>query len=317
MFTSHVLALADKNPAIAKALVSLVGRAVSSASIAQRHTPHWLARELVMRTGAWIPVTARLDDGLRLAVPWGHEICAELLTTGTYEPQSQRVLKSLLRPGQTMVDIGAHVGVFTLLAARAVGPGGQVHSFEPDPRTIAWLRSNVRRNGLRNVSITAAAVSDHIGRETFYVGSDAAVSSLRAPRADLYRSREISVPVIDLSSYLKSHAVPRVDLVKIDAEGGELPALRMIHDLLNIPGRPALIVEFASMRQRAFGHSSAELAEYLLGCGYRLFRIAAEPVLQELAADVSETDIFNVLAVAQDPGSDSWRTVAHLASGRA
>lgn len=222
------------------------------------------------RTGTRVPVT-HVVRGLSITVPWGDDFDQHLTETGDYEPATQRLLERILKPGMTMIDAGAHVGIFTLIGARLVGPAGHVHAYEADPVTATWLRDNVERNELTNVTVHAAALGDHEGTATFYAGSDAAVGSLRAPREDSYRSRQVTVPMTTLP-------IARVGVIKMDVEGGELAALAPIRAMLT-EHHPTIIIEFASQRQQAFGHTVQELAEVLRSCGYALFALdTVEPL---------------------------------------
>lgn len=297
-----LIALAGRAPRFFRPLVEAGGRALLRFSPTQEREPHWLARALIQSTDARIPVPLQVANNFTLTVPWGHDICAELHESGDHEPETRFVFEALLRPGQIVMDIGAHVGVFTLVGARAIGTTGHVHSFEPDPRTACWLRANVDRNQLTNVTVNVVAVSDNTGMATFHVGSDAAVSSLRIPRIDLYRSRPIRVSLITLANYVVEHRIPCIDVIKIDVEGGELAALRSIDDILKSPSRPTLIVEFAPERQVAFGSSVSTLATYLRESGYQLFRIGRVP-LQPLDEVAEEVGIYNVLAISPEKAS--------------
>ncbi|HEX9841452.1 MAG TPA: FkbM family methyltransferase, partial [bacterium] len=105
----------------------------------------WLLRPagpLVVRTGlyriAFRPRVADLARTLALGPAW--------------EPCETEAFRAALRPGRAVLDVGANVGHYTLVAARAVGPRGHVWAFEPAPRPFAALTANVRLNGLRNVT---------------------------------------------------------------------------------------------------------------------------------------------------------------------
>ena len=82
-----------------------------------------------------------------------------LFLYGTFEISETRLVQAFLRPGMTFLDVGAHIGYYTLIAARLVGDGGRVVSFEPGAATRAQLEANVARNGFRNVEIRAEALA--------------------------------------------------------------------------------------------------------------------------------------------------------------
>jgi hypothetical protein len=96
-------------------------------------------------------------------------ITPPLVEHGVYEADEAALLSEWLRHGQTFVDVGAHVGYFTCLAARLVGPRGLVLAFEPQPRNYELLLANVWRNGLTNVVVFPWAVSDSSGFATLHL----------------------------------------------------------------------------------------------------------------------------------------------------
>ena len=91
-----------------------------------------------------------------------------IIRRGMFEPETVRAFAALLAPGMTVMDIGANVGQFTLVAARRVGPSGRLHAFEPTPELAAHILRNLELNGLENVAVNAVAVSDVAGRATLH-----------------------------------------------------------------------------------------------------------------------------------------------------
>ena len=127
--------------------------------------------------------------------------------------------------GGTVVDAGAHIGAFTLMAARRVGPAGRVLSFEPSPGTQEVLRSNVRFNGLSWVKIFPAALADASGTAPFYVASATAESPFSDTLTPLPGRAQVEVPVRRLDDVLAEEGITSVDLLKMDVEGAELRLL--------------------------------------------------------------------------------------------
>ena len=108
------------------------------------------------------PWHLKLGDDLEILAPKGGA-GALIYYQGYSEPETARVLKKLLKPGMTFWDVGAHIGEYSLLAARCVGAGGHVDAFEPQPAMFAFLQRNVIANGLGNVTSHCLAVSDQEG----------------------------------------------------------------------------------------------------------------------------------------------------------
>ncbi|MBI5211299.1 MAG: FkbM family methyltransferase [Elusimicrobia bacterium] len=129
-----------------------------------------------------------------------------------------------LGPGQTVVDVGAHIGAFSLMTARLVGPSGRVFAFEPSPATLDLLRRNVERNGLAWIKVHPVALADAEGEAELFTAGDQ-----DNPAADTLAAvagrRAVKVRLCRLDDILAEEGVSRVDLLKIDVEGAEHRAL--------------------------------------------------------------------------------------------
>jgi FkbM family methyltransferase len=146
---------------------------------------------------------------------------------GTTEPEVQAFLATHLKRGDVCCDIGANVGFFTLIAARLVGETGRVYAFEPLPSNAGALRRNVELNGLQNVEVVEAAVSDRSGTAQLILGK----SSLDAKLSDdgTRVAGSISVRLVSLDEV---EMVREPALIKIDAEGEEFAVLDGMHQKL-------------------------------------------------------------------------------------
>jgi FkbM family methyltransferase len=202
--------------------------------------------------GAFIRV-ADLENPIELA----------LARRGLVEPQDVRFFLSLLEPGMTVLDVGANIGMYTVLAARRVGPAGRVHAFEPTPAVAGSLLRNIALNALDNVVVNEAAVSDTAGVATLFLGETCDRSSLAGG------GTPVQVEAVTLDGYLADCEVPKVDVVKMDVEGAEARALRGAGRLLAGEDAPVLMLEFNAEALGAAGSSEAELRGLLEWHGYR------------------------------------------------
>ena len=138
------------------------------------------------------------------------------------EPSIVKVAAGILRPSDTVVDIGANVGFLTRKFASLVGNQGKVLAFEPDPATFDFLLYNTQR--LPQVSVFQEAVSDRIGAMSFYLHPTSGMSnSLVNAWKD---GRTIQVKTSTLDAWAQDHEIGCIRLVKIDVEGAELLVLR-------------------------------------------------------------------------------------------
>jgi FkbM family methyltransferase len=156
-----------------------------------------------------------------------------------YDRRELGFLLAALRPGDVFVDVGAHIGLYALLAARRVAPGGRVLAIEADPGTHARLSGNVRRNPGLEIATAAIAVSDADGTARLALNT----TGNRAGNSLLVGGNEaIDVPCRRLAAVLADHGLSRIDAMKLDVEGMEFRILRRF--LADVPesGRPRVVV---------------------------------------------------------------------------
>lgn len=189
------------------------------------------------------------------------------------EPQVQAAIGARLKPGNTFLDIGAYVGLHTLLAAKKVGRSGKVVGFEPSPSNRRLLQYHVVKNRLRNVSVEECVVSDRDGGDIpFFLLNEGDSSTNSITFADVEdnaslteKSTMIRVPTTTLDAYcLRLHVVP--DLIKVDVEGAELSVLRGAARLLR-EVRPVWIVAVHPDWMPP-GEGGDALLQFLAGFGY-------------------------------------------------
>jgi FkbM family methyltransferase len=175
-------------------------------------------------------------DGVKFALSLRrpHDV---LVASGLYELELVRRAMSVLREGDVFVDVGAHIGAYTLRAAKRVGESGRVYAVEPDPMNARLLRSAVRMNGFSNVVVIEAAASDVEGDAEFWMHPKGDMSSVGRMWGGI---RLTKVRTVKLSKIINEG---HVRLVKVDVEGYED---RIIPDLLdNIKFDYALIESHA------------------------------------------------------------------------
>ena len=167
------------------------------------------------------------------------------------------------------MDVGAHVGYFSLLAGRQDGPGGSVLSIEPNPVVLEQLRRNVERSRLRHVQVvhTACGASHDAVRLYLHTESNSSMASLSAQNAT--SGTAVDVPCTTLDDLCKERGIARVSLVKIDVEGAELAVLRGMERVLR-EMRPVIVLEVEPHLLAGFGTSSESLVAFLGAHDYRV-----------------------------------------------
>jgi FkbM family methyltransferase len=198
--------------------------------------------------------------GVDLRTPHGRRWFAY----GFCEPAA-RAMRSLLRPGDVMIDAGANIGLFTVLAAARVGSHGRVIACEPSTATMQLLRDNVARNGFGWVELQEVALAEQPGRLEMQVFEPGSGFSSFAP-AETSRASRIEVEVTTLDR-VAGPLLERTRLVKLDVEGAELRALRGAGALLE-RARPDFIVELEPEHLDRQGSSLADVQELFRDAGY-------------------------------------------------
>ncbi len=206
-------------------------------------------------------------------------IAPHLIMDGAFEEYTDAVLRSIIKPGMHILEIGANCGVFSLLMAHRTGPTGSVLSFECDPELAQIVRDNLEINGLANIgTVDERAVSDKAGTLRFFSalhhrGNGTLVEGLeQIPRMSQER-REIEVQSTTIDDILKERN-GSFDLVKIDAEGAETAIFRGGTSLFADRGRPLqVVVEFAPAFISSAGDDPARYLDEWESNGFTIQRI--------------------------------------------
>lgn len=175
---------------------------------------------------------------------------------GDAEVAVQEVLTERLRPGMVFYDLGANIGLFSMLAARAVGPRGWVFSFEPDRETAKRLARNVERNEFQNVTIVPKGVWSASGKQAFAgAGSSSPDHGTGRFLAAGLDSKAVSLECVALDDFAREARAPQA--IKCDVEGAEVEVLRGAEQLLRAY-RPWILCE---MHSESNGRACREFLE--------------------------------------------------------
>jgi FkbM family methyltransferase len=187
-------------------------------------------------------------------------VSATMWCNPQFYAKDEQLLGEQLGTGDTFVDVGANIGTLTLAASRLVGPSGRVFAIEAHPRTVRYLRGNVRLNSASNVTVLHAAVGDHVGTVKF--------SNRRSDDQNSIASSGIEVPLATLDSMIIGLLPPasRIRLLKIDVEGFELFALRGADRVLE--RTDAVYFESWENHFQRFGYSTKDLLTLLRAHGF-------------------------------------------------
>lgn len=143
---------------------------------------------------------------------------------GTYEPEQTAQFVRWIGPGATVIDVGAHVGYYTLLASMLAGEKGSVWAFEPEPTNAAFLRQHMYLNHCSNVHVEELAVSNATGRARFICGKGSGTGHLDV-------GGDMEVRTIRLSEFCEERGI-NPDALKIDVEGAEVDVLEGAREVI-------------------------------------------------------------------------------------
>ena len=230
-------------------------------------------------------ITVTLTTGQTLFVPAGHS-AGRVYATNSYERDVTSLFLSLVKPGMTVIDLGAHIGYYSLLASSLAGPAGTVYAFEPDPRYYSVLTQNLEANGCVNVRTVAEAVSRECG-ETFMWSEAGAGGSNLFARTGAFPNTRIRVRVTTLDDFLARAGWPAVDLIKMDIEGAEAAALEGMTELSRRNTSLRLIVEVLPRGLAAAGTSVGGLFAQLERLGFTRFSVIEAGLRQIAACDLA------------------------------
>ena len=228
------------------------------------------------RTAVW---------GSRLRAPtFDRWLALRLHRDGLMGMGDHRFLASHVKPGMTVVDIGANQGLYALLFARLAGENGRVLAFEPDPLLHRALADNVAFNEARQVRTYPLALGSRRDTLTLYRSLLNSGDNRLAPGANHDGPREgVRVPIERLDEVL---AGERIDFIKMDVQGWEMEAFRGMQGLLDAPANARLAVYFEFWPQglRAAGSEPSEPLDFLIRHGF-----AIHPLLGDrLGAPISD-----------------------------
>jgi FkbM family methyltransferase len=196
-----------------------------------------------------------------------------------------------VRLGFFVADIGASFGIYTLVAARAAGPSGQIFSFEPAASTFDILKTNVELNCLTNVHTFRYAIGEEDGEVELYHHRDSSRNSLGRTTAMTGTSE--SVHKRTLSNVLAKAGIAKIDLIKMDVEGMEEMALRGCSSIVE-RARPKIIIELNPGRASAIGLHADGAWELLRSLRYKMYEIGRAGEL--LKVDRPPQHLVNVVA---------------------
>ena len=217
------------------------------------------------------------------------------MVADVYEEATTRLFNRLLQPGMIAVDIGAHVGYFTLLAAKRVGPVGTVLAFEPDADNHAALLKNIAMNNYQNITVAQQAVSDREGLAQLHLTQTGSGRHSMFHHG-LPERGSVDIETTTLDATLEELGWPHVDLIKIDVEGAEVSVLNGMAQLLESQTAPDVIVEFMPELLHNAGVTPQQFFDKLTSLGPEIYFIDEANGLVPIAVGDGSSLVNRLLA---------------------
>jgi FkbM family methyltransferase len=219
---------------------------------------------------AVLPRTVRYGP-VRVVLNPKDPVVSGALAFRAYERSELAFVGKSLGRGMTVLDVGANVGLYSVLSGEAVGSSGRVVALEPDPDSFFYLQESIRENGLENVHAVNLAASDQKGVSRLYTSS--------GNRGDsrLYNNElsdgNIEIHTVRLDDYLPTVGVNELDFVKIDVQGFEGHVLAGLEQTIRRSPRLVMMSEFWPDGLRTAGTSPYELLAQLERWGLKLYEL--------------------------------------------
>ena len=214
-----------------------------------------------------------------------------ILNFGSYEPDEAWGMRSLIDPGNTIFDVGANIGYYSMSLSRLV-PNLKIFAFEPIERSFAYLTQHLEMNQINNVQAFQFGLSDKKEEKVFYFSSEGSVNASAALMSDKYVVHKMVCQVETMDEFTKSKGTT-VDFIKVDVEGAELFVFQ--GGLKTIATqKPVIFSEMLRKWSAKFNYHPNEIIQLLADLGYGCFTVNARKLARfhKMDENTVETNFF-------------------------
>ena len=224
----------------------------------------------------------RFAWNLEVLVNLGEKVGRDLYYGAGFETFEFEIVRKLLGEGDIFVDVGANLGLYTLVASRLVGELGSVHAFEPQAETYQLLADNVRRNHVSNVVLNQAALGETNGEAELFINRESALTSMgRTGRGSVINIQK--VPVWTLDDYADRNGIERINFLKVDVEGFEGNVLRGGIGMISRSPDLVVLSELAEKNFQPMGFSVNEVIDWMRALGFVVWMVNdSEKLLEKI-----------------------------------
>lgn len=218
-------------------------------------------------------VLSEVANGIWMYLDLSSLVERDIYYLGFYRPWVWKEFKEIVSEGDIFFDVGSNVGCYSLFVAQKIGPTGCVYAFEPDPNCFDKLKRNVELNYYDDIKAKMVAVSNSRGEAALHKNARKNINQAQSALAKLSsHEKRVKVRKITIDDFVEKESVAKIDVLKIDAQGGEMNVLdggiKTIRKYM-----PKILVRVHEEKCRAHGHTSKEAIDTLLGLGYEVTEI--------------------------------------------
>jgi FkbM family methyltransferase len=228
----------------------------------------------------------RSISGIDIVLPYGFHNYYE----PDYEAENFNFFRKNVKKNDVVIDIGAQLGLLTKLFSDLTGTNGRVHCFEPTPSTFKLLNESIALNNLFNVTSNQTAVCDITGMANILISSIKADAGNTLSKDDSVNRKGVLTEAVSIDDYLKKKEIPKIDFVKIDAEGAEFLVLKGMKNALE-NSRPIINLALHPKTIKNMGHSLDLIYDLLKENNYSIIYLNKA---MEKADFCGRTNLFDV-----------------------
>jgi FkbM family methyltransferase len=209
----------------------------------------------------------QIESGIMLWLGGNSTIDNSIIDTGSWEPKTTDLIKQIVKRNDTVIDIGANIGYFTILFAKLVGNEGAVYAFEPTNKYFKFLKDNVLINELSNVRIFNKGLSDKNGEMEIFIDDSSA--TIHQPIASDIKDKEI-IRLMTLDEFVVEHDLKAINFIKIDIDGHEPFVLDGAINSIRI-FKPVIILEISHLHYYKAGILAWDFYDKLVFWGFHIY----------------------------------------------
>lgn len=247
------------------------------------------------------------------------DIAPQIQKFGWYEDEKfeTEVFAKNLKKDMTVLDLGANIGFYSLLARSVVGPGGNVYSFEPFPENISLLRQSIHENKFENMTLIEAAVSDKSGESFLYLSPDAcsehSMLDLDFDYNKNQSQKKLKIQALNIDDYFVSFD-DKIDFIKMDIEGSEFRALDGMKKTLEQNQQISIMTEFWPNGFRKDGKAPQDFLKRLVDLGFELFHIDSSnsTLAKKTPEQIMNVEKNNHSIIQKNPVMKKWGWYTNL-----